>query len=82
MTRIRDGSILATGNCLMLQMRKPVASIIKPPHAEKSASISGVCVFRLNPATIPAGKRPPFRWEKGQHSDSIAGTIPTKKASA
>jgi len=36
----------------------------------------------LNPATIPAGKRPPFRWEKGQHSDSIAGTIPTKKASA
>ena len=40
------------------------------------------CVFRLNPATIPAGKRPPFRWEKGQHSDSIAATIPTKKASA
>ena len=39
------------------------------------------CVFRLNPATIPAGKRPPFRWEKGQHSDSIAATIPTKKAS-
>ena len=39
------------------------------------------CVFRLNPTTIPAGKRPPFRWEKGQHFDSIAGTIPTKKAS-
>ena len=43
---------------------------------------SCICVFRLNPTTIPAGKRPPFRWEKGQHSDSIAGTIPTKKASA
>ncbi|WP_319585422.1 hypothetical protein [uncultured Desulfobulbus sp.] len=41
----------------------------------------GICVFRLNPATIPAGKRPPFRWEKGQHSDLIAASIPTKKAS-
>jgi len=40
------------------------------------------CVFRAKKATIPAGKRPPFRWEKGQHSDSIAATIPTKKASA
>jgi hypothetical protein len=35
----------------------------------------------MNPASIPAGKRPPFRWEKGQHSDSIAASIPAKKAS-
>jgi hypothetical protein len=47
-------------------------TIGKTPHS---------CVFRLNPATIPAGKRTLFRWEKGQHSDSIAATIPTKKAS-
>ena len=34
------------------------------------------CVFRPNPATIPAGKRPPFRHESGQYSDSIPDTIP------
>jgi len=54
----------------------------KPTLAAYIKACSVECVFRLNPATIPAGKRPPFRWEKGQHSDSIAGTIPTKKASA
>ena len=40
------------------------------------------CVFRLKKATIPAGKRPAFRREKGQHSDSIAASIPAKKARA
>jgi len=48
---------------------------------DKKAIKRGMWVFRLNPATIPAGKRPPFRWEKGQHSDSIAASIPAKKAS-
>ena len=30
------------GNSLMPQMRKPVASMITPPQAEKSPCISGV----------------------------------------
>ena len=34
------------------------------------------CVFRANPATIPTGKRPPFRHESGHPSDSIPATIP------
>lgn len=34
------------------------------------------CVFRTNPASIPIRIRPPFRRESGQHSGSIAATIP------
>jgi len=29
------------------------------------------CVFRSKKATVPAGKRPAFRWEKGHHSGAI-----------
>ena len=39
------------------------------------------CVFRTKTASIPAGKRPPFRWENGRHSDVIAATIPVNSAS-
>ena len=46
--------------------RKPGQNMEAPPY----------CVFRPNPATIPTGKRPPFRRESGQHSDSIPATIP------
>ena len=34
--------MLTIGKILMPQMRRPVASMITPPHAEKSASIVGV----------------------------------------
>ena len=39
------------------------------------------CVFRSNPATIPTGKRPPFRRESGRHSDSIPSTFRSNPAS-
>lgn len=42
MTSNNAGIMLATGNCLMPQIRKPVASMISPPQAEKSASMSAV----------------------------------------
>ena len=35
----------------------------------------GNCVFRSNPATVPVGKRPPFRQESGRHSAMKAATI-------
>jgi hypothetical protein len=40
----------------------------------------GTCVFRTKTASVPAGKRPPFRWENGQRSDWNAATIPAKTA--
>ena len=40
-----------------------------------------VCVFRTKTASVPAGKRPPFRWKNGQRSDWKAATIPVKTAS-
>jgi len=44
---------------------------------QKSYKTFGVnCVFRVIPSTIPAGYRTLFRRESGQHSDSIASTIP------
>ncbi|WP_448875323.1 hypothetical protein [Desulfobulbus propionicus] len=39
------------------------------------------CVFRPKTASVPAGKRPPFRWENGRCSDGNAATIPAKTAS-
>ena len=42
MTRIMAGIMLAIGNIFSLTIRKPVASIRKPPQALKSAIISGV----------------------------------------
>jgi hypothetical protein len=48
---------------------------LKPPS--KNINVIA-CVFRTNPATIPAGKRPPFRRESGRHSDLIAATIPVQ----
>ena len=42
MTRIMAGIISAIGNIFSFTIRKPVASIRKPPQALKSAIISGV----------------------------------------
>jgi len=39
------------------------------------------CVFRTKTASVPAGKRPPFRWENGRRSDWNAAAIPVKTAS-
>ncbi|MDD2468805.1 MAG: DUF1643 domain-containing protein [Desulfobulbus sp.] len=39
------------------------------------------CVFRKKTASVPAGKRPPFRWENGRRSDWNAAAIPVKTAS-
>ena len=38
-TSSNAGSILATGNILMPQIRRPVASMMSPPAAEKSAAL-------------------------------------------
>ena len=38
------------------------------------------CVFRTKTASVPAGKRPPFRCENGRCSDRNAATIPVKMA--
>lgn len=50
MASTNAGSRLATGNGLMPQMRKPVASMMTPPTAEKSAIIAGVVMGRIQPA--------------------------------
>ena len=44
------------------------------PRYSRMSHIVGRCAYS-------GRKRPAFRREKGQHSDSIAATIPTKKAS-
>lgn len=46
----RAGIMPATGNCLIPQMQKPVASMIRPPQAEKSDSISGVVKGKIRAA--------------------------------
>lgn len=51
-TRIKPGSILATGKALILQIRSPVATIINPPAQEKSAIISGVIRCNIYTASI------------------------------
>jgi len=39
------------------------------------------CVFRTKTASVPAGKRPPFRWENGRRSDWNTAGVPVKTAS-
>ena len=52
-TRTIAGIISAVGNILTRIIRKPVATIKKPPQALKSAIISGV----VNGTMIPASKK-------------------------
>ena len=35
-----------------------------------------LCVFRPKAASIPAGIRPPFRWESGHRSALTPATVP------
>ena len=46
----KAGSILRMGNCMMPQVRSPVASMMKPPHPEKLSSRKGVVYCPTKPA--------------------------------
>ena len=46
-TRIIDGSIFAVGKARIPQSRKPVASMMMPPQAVKSATIEGLIIVMI-----------------------------------
>lgn len=58
MARNNAGIILATGKDLIPQIRKPVANMIRPPTAEKSAIISGVVNGKIMPAPMARANFP------------------------
>ena len=50
MTKIMDGSMLATGKFLIPAIRRPVANVRRPPQAEKSPSIASFVIGMINEA--------------------------------
>ena len=50
MEKMNAGSMLRMGNCMMPQVRRPVASMMNPPHPEKLSRRNGVVNWPTNPA--------------------------------